>query len=493
MSHTIRTPSLPGARQVAAREPVDELDRDLVVSPGEILERLWRIFTSMRTALVLILCLAGLGLAGTLLVQAPPGLKEDPQAYAGWLDTIRPRYGGWTTVLDALQLFAVFSSVWFKGIVVALVTSIMACSVNRFRGLWRTAVHPRTRMSSIFYDRAPHGARLEVGAGPEAVLDSVRAAFRGRRFRIVIEPEGEVVHLYADRFRWAPFGTLLAHLSLVLILVGALIGSSFGFRNPEFAVPVGSRVEVGNGTGLTVEAVSFNDTYYPNGAPSDYASQLVLYRGNEPVARQTVRVNEPLRYGDVTFYQSFFGAAAAIRIADPSGRTLFDQGVPLLWGTKDGKRRVGQVQLPDQGLTIYVVGAASGEVDPEIRPGQMQLEVYRTGGGSTPVATAIVSQGQPARLADLDVTFARERQFTGLIVARDPGVPLVWGGALLLVAGLFLVFFFPNRRIWARLRRTAEGSELLLGATTRHDATFGAEFQQIVTEMALALDGPGAA
>ena len=81
----------------------------------------------------------------------------------------------------------------------------------------------------------------------------------------------------------------------------------------------------------------------------------------------------------------------------------------------------------------------------------------------------------------------------GLIVARDPGLPLVWGGAAFLVGGLFLVLFFQNRRTWARIRRIAGGSEVLVGATSRHDSTFGADFQRLVDEIKLALTGPSAA
>ncbi len=124
-----------------------------------------------------------------------------------------------------------------------------------------------------------------------------------------------------------------------------------------------------------------------------------------------------------------------MKVADAAGAVLYEQGVPLLWTSNDGSRRVGQLVLPDQGLTVYVVGAASGEVDPDIKAGQMQLEVYQTGTEGAPIATQIVTQGQPVDLAGLKFTFVRERQFTGLIVARDPGALFVWLGAALLVGG----------------------------------------------------------
>ena len=58
------------------------------------------------------------------------------------------------------------------------------------------------------------------------------------------------------------------------------------------------------------------------------------------------------------------------------------------------------------------------------------------------------------------------------------------------MAGLFLVFFFPNRRIWARVRRDGDTTEIRLGATSRHDATFAPDFKSLADEMKLALAGP---
>jgi cytochrome c biogenesis protein len=347
-------------------------------------------------------------------------------------------------------------------------------------------------MSESFFTHAPLRMSAVASVEPSEAVASVQAAFRSRHFRTVVDDRGDTIHVYADKFRWGPFGTVIAHLSLVLILIGALVGSSLGFRNTGLAVAVGSRVDVGYNTGLTVEATNFSDSYYTNGSPSDYASDLVLYKNGQQIDAATVRVNQPLRAGDVTFYQSYYGAAAAMKVVDGTGKVVFDQGVPLEWGSSDGKHRVGQMTLPDASLTVYVVGAASGEVDPVIKPGQMQLEVYKTGSENTPIATQIVTQGQPATIAGLDFTFVRERQFTGLIVARDPGAIFVWLGAILLVGGIALVFFFPNRRAWALIRRGPDGTAVHVGAVVRHDVVFQADFERLSGEIQGSLAGQSA-
>jgi cytochrome c biogenesis protein len=468
--------------------PVNDLDEDIAISVTSILDKVWHFFISMRTGLVLILILAALSLVGTMVMQAPPGLMGDAQAYASWLDSLRPKYGGWTNVLDALGFLSIFNAVYFKGTMVLLITSVVACSINRAPFLWKQATQPRLRMTESFFEHAALHATLTGPADEDAVLAEVEAAFRGHHYRTVVEREGDTIHLFADRFRWGPFGTVIAHLSLIVILTGVLVGSALGFRDPEFAASIGTRVDVGNGTGLTLVAKSFTDTYSTeNGAPSDYQSDLVIYRGEQQVAAQTIRVNQPLRVGDVTFYQSFFGPAAAIQVKDGSGALIFDEGVPLLWGSKDETERIGRFSLPGQGLQAYVVSAASGKVSKEVKPGQVQVELYKSG-TTTPLDIKVIDQGKPATVGGLTVTFAREHQFTGLIVARDPGVLFVWVGSILLVLGVCLVFFFTNRRAWALIRPRDDGTTSVhVGAAIRHDVAYDTDFRKFIDGLELAL------
>jgi cytochrome c biogenesis protein len=483
MSEAISAPSRPRA----SRRPAGGHRRPALSPHVWIFRRL----TSMRTALVLLFAFALLTLAGTLLVQAPTAVEGDPRAYAEWLDSVRPKYGGWTGVLDTLGLFSVFSSIWFKGILVLLSASVLSCSARRIPRLWRTATQPRMAMTEAFFERAPHRAGLASGADPDAALASLRAVFRSHHFRTATVSDGDDVQICADRFRWGPFGRVVAHVSFVIVLTGAALTATGGFRDESFAAPVGDKVGVGHGTGLAVEATSFSDSYYTSGEPSDYASKLVLYENGVPVKAQEVRVNHPMRYDGVAFYQSFFGPAVVVRAATKDGQVLFERGVPLLYGSKDETHRIGRFSLPERGLTVFVVAPESGEVDPRIAAGETQLEVYRTA-TDTPVAVRVLSQGRPATIGGVDFTFVREREFTGLIVARDPGSTLVWIGSALLVLGMCMVFFFPHRRVRAVIRPRAGGSEIGVAAIKRRDAAFAAQFEHLVKDIRRTVSGAGA-
>jgi len=484
MSQDVRTrPADSGDHE--ALDALDGSGGGPAVSTTDLLDRLWRFFISMRTGLVLILGLGLLSLIGTLLAQAPAELQSDPAAYTSWVASVHSKYGGWTPVFDKLGFFAIFTSIWFKGITVLLTTSILACSVNRAPRLWKIAFHPRVRMGESFFAHAPLKANVLVAAAPDQAMDDVREVLTSHRFRTIADPDDNGLNLYADRFRWGPFGTVVAHLSFVVILLGFFLSATTGFKNTQFTAPVGSKVAVGHETGLTVEAKSFSDVYYPDGSPKDYASELVLYKNGVEVERQTVRVNHPMKFGGVAFYQSFFGVAASMKVQDAAGKTVFGDAVPLVWASDDGKHSIGKFDIVGKGFSVYVIDNASGQTDPNIKAGQVELEVHQDG-KDDPVATQVVDQGKPTTIAGLSYTFERPRQFTGLIVAQDPGAIFVWIGSTLLVIGLFLVFFFPHRRVWVRVRKTSGGTEILCASTMKRDVAFEPQFHQLVTDIQLA-------
>jgi cytochrome c biogenesis protein len=86
-----------------------------------------------------------------------------------------------------------------------------------------------------------------------------------------------------------------------------IIGSTLGFRESAFIVAEGDTTEVGYDTGLSLELISFTDSYYDDGTPSDYNSEVVLYKDGVEVARTAIRVNHPLTYEGIAFTNRFSG------------------------------------------------------------------------------------------------------------------------------------------------------------------------------------------
>lgn len=459
-------------------------------APGLIdvgLEKLWHLLTSMRLALVLMLALAAFGVVGALVMQMPPGVLADADAKREWLNEIRPKFGGWTGIMDQLQLFTLFTSVWFRAIGAALAISLVACSAHRFPGLWKTVAKPHVDVGEHFFEHAPQHESIVLRTVPATALAQVSGVLRGRHYRTVAQDDG-TIHLYADRNRWAPFASIAGHLSVVVILAGAMVGSAFGFRDGEFMIAEGTTAAVPTVPGLEVRLDAFRDTYYAQtGAPSDYASDLVLLQDGQEIGRQTIRVNDPLRHEGITFYQSFYGPAVVVGIEDANGASIEQEGVPLAWRSTEGNRAVGRFSIPDAGLVAWVIGTG-GAGDTLIQPGQVRLELYRDSGVGEAVASQTITQGTPTAVAGLTFTFERESKFTGLSVSRDPGVILVWIGCFLLTAGFVVVFVFPHRRLWVRIVPRKGGSTVYLATVGRRDTVgAGAEFSDLVDDVRTAL------
>jgi cytochrome c biogenesis protein len=477
-SHPVAGPTTPGA-EVATVNGVDVA-----------LEKLWHFLTSMKVAIVLLLLFAVIGLVGTLVIQAPAGVLGDAAAKADWLDSIRPRYGGLTGIMDQLQLFTIFSSIWMRAIVIALTISLIACSVQRLPGLWKTVKHPHVDVGPAFFEHAPqHEAVPVVGRSADEALKTVTAVFKKHRYRVVSTDDG-VVHVYADKNRWTGFLSVMAHLALVVILIGVMVGSMFGFRDGEFILAEGSSLPVPTMAGMTIALESFEDAYYAEtGAPADYASDVVVYQDGQEVQRQTIRVNEPLRIGDLSFFQSFYGPAAAIKVTGEGDKTLVEEGVPLAWSMDNGAR-VGSVTIPEAGLVAWIVGT-TGSTDPEVKPGQVRVEVYKADEAGTFVEGKTIDQNVATTVGGLTFTFQREIQFTGLSVAKDPGVMIVWLGSLLLMVGFVARFTLPHRRIWARIATEDKGrTTLALASPGARDVTQGTEFADLVVDVRAALAAP---
>jgi cytochrome c biogenesis protein len=75
-------------------------------------------------------------------------------------------------------------------------------------------------------------------------------------------------------------------------------------------------------------------------------------------------------------------------------------------------------------------------------------------------------------------------QASGLQIAKAPGKNTVYLGCALLIAGVFILFYIPQRRFWAYLRKDNEQTQLIVaGMSNRNPREFDDFFEQIVTEL----------
>ena len=430
---------------------------------GVVLDRVWRFFCSVRAAMYEIVFLAVLVLIGTLKGSVIPA--QIPRV----VPALEPLVARW-------YQFDVFHSLLFSLTLVLLSAAIIVCTINRVPGIWRSIARPSVRTTRHFFESAEPAVALRTDATASVVADGLVQTLRRRRYRVLTEQYGVETHIYADKHRFGKLGTFPFHLGLILILVGGIIGSEFGFRERSFTIPEGAVRDVGRGTALQVRLDRFVDTYSQLGAPTAYRSDLVLYDGGREVRRQSITVNHPLAYRGVTFYQSSFGQAATLRITDGDGHLVFEDGVAFDYVSKTNKDApAAVVDLPAQGarLELFMTNLKLNAM-PEIgsiklQPGELYVQARDLRTNQKLAEGAVIGQGESAQLAALNVQFVRERRFTLLQVAYNPGIPYLFAAAFLLVLGLVITFYFPHRRVRALVAQTGTGTETLLAPLARRD------------------------
>ena len=226
----------------------------------------------------------------------------------------------------------------------------------------------------------------------------------------------------------APWGTLTVHIAIVLIVLGALYGNVYGFSY-EINLPVGKEYEItrdqydGIDEPFRVHLKDFETQYYADGSVSDWVSHIRIENNGQEVVSQEVKVNQPLTYKGVSIYQSSFGMAIQTQYLDSTGKVLQETSL----GEGRGMTLEGQSDMMI--LPIRYIGGLTP---------QIWYIVYKDGReydwGAAPLGSSrSVGTGM--------VRFSEVQPFSGLLIKRDPGIPLVWSGFILLTLGFFVSLY----------------------------------------------------
>ena len=76
------------------------------------------------------------------------------------------------------------------------------------------------------------------------------------------------------------------------------------------------------------------------------------------------------------------------------------------------------------------------------------------------------------------------KKFTGLQIARNPGINMVWIGCTMLVVGMTLSSVIYHRRLWAKIVPGESGVMMYLGGTThKSQIDFQKEFRKLTEKI----------
>ncbi len=451
--------------------------------------RLVGFFSSLKLTIFLLILLAVTSIAGTVIQQQAP-----PQDYI-------KEYGeSGYRIIKALMLNDMYHSWWFLALLGLLIINIVVCSLDKLPRSWRFLTHPdkwpdKSRLNQ-YAQKAKWKSPLEVSAASTAVKE----VFREHGISYEEKEDGGSFRLFAQKGQVNRIGVTVTHLSVITIVLGGIIGGIWGFQGNMTIIEGHSSSNVilrdmqhRVVLPFSVRCDSFEVNYYPGtGMPKEYKSVLSIVEGNRTVLTKAIRVNHPLVYKGIRFYQASYGTISNERGVLTLAVTPKSGGKP-----KEVSVSVGGEAKIDNNTTLKLVGfypdLVLGENNQpmsrsdELRNPAALLEIRRNGeflGRSWVFAFHPNIHSNP----DIPYNFRYVRfkglQYTGLQISRDPGVGIVWTGCILMILGLIITFFISHRRWWVLIEPLKERSEIIVaGSTNRNRVAFESSFDELVTAL----------
>jgi len=309
----------------------------------------WRQLTSMRTALVLLLLLAIAAVPGSIF----PQRSADPNGVTQWRSDNPDLF----PILDNLQLFDVYTSVWFSAIYILLFVSLIGCVIPRTKHHWKAlrSRPPRTpaRLARLEHHTAATvtlAPGVDADAAAETAIAAAQAQLRSAGYRVERYDGRGARSVSAERGYMRETGNLLFHVSLIGVLLAAGIGGAYTYTGQRAIIEgtsftnaltfyssfnPGRLVDGDSLIPYSLTLDEFDVTYVPfgergSGQAGDFAAHVTVARPGEDPVDGVVRVNQPLDVAGDRIYLMGNGYAPTITVRDPEGEVVFHDSVAFL-------------------------------------------------------------------------------------------------------------------------------------------------------------------
>jgi len=427
--------------------------------------------SSLKLTFTLLLIIALASILGTVI----------PQQYEGG-ESFSHLSPGLIKAFNSLQLFDMYHSVWFIILMCLLSLNLIVCSVNRFPTSWKLFRKiPPLDTGKHFEDLSPDRV-LIIEKKRNEVIERLENLFLRRYKRVRRKDTANTTLFYGEKGAYSHLGVYIIHLSILIFISGAIIGSLFGF-NAYVNIPEGestNTVNLGRREGVkrldfTVRCDKFSIAYYDNGMPKEYRSDVSFLKDNKAIYQGPLLVNHPITFDGIKFYQASYGSipggqayitikkgngegtTVAVKLKDSLYLKEKDAKVTIL-RIEDNIMDMGpavllNIQSPERNMRLWVFKDIEKikkgipglfEKVPKFNPGLFKPYYFK--------------------LKNIETKY-----YTGLQLSHDPGASIVAIGAFFIMIGLIITFFSSHKRLWVRLDEKEGRTRVMVGATSNRD------------------------
>jgi cytochrome c biogenesis protein len=450
-------------------------------NPLKTSNSIWKFFISVKLTVVLLLTIAATSIIGTIIPQ-----NESPTVYARAYGEFLYRF------FDVINLFDMYHSGWFRFLVLMLTVNILACSIDRFPTAWKIVSINKPKFNAKKFNGLSQKTEFKDERTPQTLVKIYQPIIASRFGYSQTENADGNTYLFAEKWRWNRLGVYVVHLSILLLLAGAMVGSIFGFEGYVNIAEGESvnKIRLKNSNAFVtldfeIKCEDFNLSLYANGAPSEYRSSLTIIEQGKPVLQKDIIVNDPLRYRGINLFQASYGQLPPEPKSFPAGK---DQVISLNFVSNEtGMRykketRISEIITLPENRGTFVIEKYTPSTD---FMGQNIGEAFRgilTPPNGDPVAVTlplrfpnfdkmrkgemIISTLPQANSPQGQMTTPETRYYTGLQVTKDPGVWLVYSGFIVMILGCMVTFFMPHQQVCIGIHLKGKESRITISGTS---------------------------
>lgn len=433
---------------------------------------LWNFFASVKLALVTLFVLAIASIIGTIVPQ-----KEEATRY---IELYGENIAKFFQLLDIQDMY---NSWWFVSMLVLFSLNLIVCTIERLPHIWAVVRQDNLATATDRLGKMAIRRNFRGAIATEQAATLVQTIMSGAGWTPSQADKDGGTLFFSQKGAYTRLGVIIVHVSILVIFVGALIGSFYGFKASVLIPEGGSTSQVYQSNrdhtpiplDFTVRCEDFQLTYYDTGMPKEYRSDLAVIKDNKEILRKSIVVNDPLQYAGLTFYQSSYQPVDGQFSAHISNET-----------TKAEQKFIITPRQENKWLSEKVSFGIVDLAGPDMMK-RYQYKIWFSDGKAGP-AEFWINEGGSAKIKRPDATYvftAQPRFATGLQVVKDPGVWTVYSGCIMMILGLIVIFFMSHRRIWVFVTNDGPKTNILVcGMSNKNKIGFEKNMEAIYEKFA---------
>jgi cytochrome c biogenesis protein len=426
-------------------------------------------FASVKLALVTLSLLSVTSIIGTVIPQ-----KET-------IDWYIQNYSDTTArIFQVLDIPDMYNSWWFLGLLGILATNLIICSIDRFPGVWKQIKADNLATNLKRLRRMRLSSTWTSDKSRESLSTKLSNSLASRGWKTKQRQRDNALLLFAQKGAMTRTGVYIVHTSILVIFIGAIIGEMYGFKGSVMLPETQStnsiyqfETEKPIDLGFTLRCDRFDIEFYDSGMPKAYRSKLSIFENEKLIIEKDIVVNDPLTYKGITFYQASYQG--------------YDNFILTITNQQSGVSETSTMPFQQQ-MSLTQHKGKIGIINAETTGQTVTRMKVWFKDDLGPASTFWINAGDQVTVERPDAKYtiaAKQMYATGLQVARDPGVYVVYLGCFLMILGLFIAFFMSHRRIWLLLDTDENGDPTILMSGSANKNKFGFEknFASLCEEM----------